>query len=160
MKYHEQFTQTPNVSARKITPTGIILHHTAGSFLGSVRWCLKPESQVSYHCIVDTDGSRQVLAKDNQRAWHAGRSSFKGQSNCNDFMLGIAVSGDTSKRELTSYEIDSVAKWCVEKCKIHRIPITNITTHRAVSPGRKFDVDNRAEIAIMDRVRELLNLNC
>jgi hypothetical protein len=32
-------------------------------------------------------------------------------------MLSIAVSGDTSKRELTEEEIESVALWCVEKMK-------------------------------------------
>ena len=156
----EQFKQTQNISARKIEPKGIILHHTAGSYSGSVSWCLNTKSQVSYHCIVDLNGDRTILAKDDQRAWHAGRSSFKGRSDCNSFMLGIAVSGDTTKRELTDKEAESVAEWCVDKMKLHGFGLNEITTHREVSPGRKNDIDVRAYNRIMHEIRELLNLNC
>ena len=154
--YKENFKQSPNISGKKITPKGIILHHTAGSYNGSVAWCLNPQSKVSYHCIVDVNGDRTVLAKDNQRAWHAGVSKFKGQSNCNDFMLGVAVSGDTNKRELTNHEIDSVAYWCVEKMNEYGFGIDDITTHREVSSPRKNDVDVRAEKAIIKKIETLM----
>jgi N-acetyl-anhydromuramyl-L-alanine amidase AmpD len=157
MKYKEIFKQTPNISrGRVITPTAIILHHTAGSFVGSVNWCLNSKSQVSYHCIVDVNGERTVLAQDTQRAWHAGVSEFKGRKDCNSFCLGVAVSGNTNARLLTQDEINSVAEWCVEKMRKFNIQIENVTTHREVSPGRKNDVDPRAEKAIKDRIMELL----
>lgn len=157
MSYTETFRQSPNVSNnRKIVPTGIVLHHTAGAFSGSVAWCLNSQSQVSYHCIVDTNGTRVVLAKDYQRAWHAGTSSFNGKNDCNSFMLGIAVSGDTTKRTLTKEEIDSVAQWCVSKMKEYNFTIDAITTHRAISPGRKNDVDAKAEKAIVARIKAIM----
>lgn len=152
----ETFKQSPNVSKYPIKPTGIVLHHTAGSFVGSVDWCLNPASKVSYHCIVDLNGNRTVLAKDNQRAWHAGVSSFNGKKDCNTFMLGIAVSGDTNNRRLTNFEIDSVAEWCVSKMKLHGIPLSNVTTHRFISPGRKNDVSLEAEKQIKDKILLLL----
>jgi N-acetyl-anhydromuramyl-L-alanine amidase AmpD len=159
MKYKETFQQSPNISrGRVITPTAIILHHTAGSFAGSVSWCLNSASQVSYHCIVNTNGDRTVLAQDTQRAWHAGVSQFKGRKDCNSFTLGIAVSGNTNTRLLTEDEINSVAEWCVEKMRKCNISIENVTTHREVSPGRKNDVDTRAEKAIISRIKTLLNL--
>jgi len=133
------------------------LHHSAGSYLGSVSWCLDPKSKVSYHCIVDLNGDRTVLAKDNQRAWHAGKSSFKGKSDCNSFMLGISVSGDTNTRRLTDFEIDSVAEWCVSKMRSLNINFDNITTHREISPGRKSDVSIQAEKAIKDKILYLFN---
>ena len=52
----ETIRQTPNWKGN-IKPQGIILHHTAGSYVGSVSWCLDPESKVSYHCIVDLNGN-------------------------------------------------------------------------------------------------------
>ena len=152
----ETFRQTPNVSKYPIKPTGIVLHHTAGSFVGSVEWCLDPKSKVSYHCIVDLNGNRTVLAKDNQRAWHAGVSSFNGKKDCNTFMLGIAVSGDTNNRILTDFEIDSVAEWCASKMELHGIPLSNITTHRFISPGRKNDVSLEAENQIKEKILLLL----
>lgn len=151
------FRQSPNITLNCIIkPLGIVLHHTAGSFQGSVNWCLDTKSKVSYHCIVDVNGDRVELAKDNQRAHHAGVSRFKGRSDCNSFMLGIAVSGDTYKRRLTNAETNSVALWCIDKMKLYNFDIDWITTHRAISPGRKFDVDPRAESDILQRIKELL----
>lgn len=153
--------QSPNVSkGRTIKPEGIIIHHTAGSYNGSVNWCMRAESQVSYHAIVDLDGSKTILAQDHQRAWHAGKSSFNGRNDCNSFMLGIAVSGDTNKRELTIQEAESVAYWCVEKMKVHVFGLNQITTHTIVSQGRKNDVDERAYERIMYFIKEILNVNC
>lgn len=151
-----EIKQTPNISSRKIKPEGIILHHTAGSYEGSVSWCLNPKSKVSYHTIVNTNGDKTILAEDTQRTWHAGKSSFKGKSDCNSFMLGIAVSGDTNKRELTEEEIESVACWCMNKMSIWDFDLEQITTHREVSPGRKNDVDFRAEKRIKNKIKELL----
>jgi len=153
----EVFKQTPNISKNTIKPIGIVLHHSAGSYIGSVSWCLDPKSKVSYHCIVDLNGDRTVLAKDNQRAWHSGKSSFKGKSDCNSFMLGISVSGDTNTRRLTDFEIDSVAEWCVGKMRSLNINFDNITTHREISPGRKSDVSIQAEKAIKDKILYLFN---
>jgi len=156
MKYQEIFRQSPNISTSRIKPIGIVLHHTAGSYNGSVAWCLNPASKVSYHCIIDLNGNRTILAKDNQRAWHCGVSSFKGQRDCNSFMIGVAVSGDTSKRELTENEIESVALFCVDKMKLHNIPVENITTHAEISPGRKFDIIEKAKKQIIERIVLLL----
>jgi len=157
----EVFKQTPNISkGRAIKPEGIILHHTAGSYNGSVNWCLRADAKVSYHCIVDLNGDRTILATDTQRAWHAGKSTFKGKSDCNSFMLGVAVSGDTNSRELTNEEAKSVAQWCVDKMKLHGFGLNEVTTHAVVSPGRKTDISEKAYERIMFEIREILNLNC
>jgi N-acetylmuramoyl-L-alanine amidase len=151
----EKRRQSPNISKGIIIkPEGIVLHHTAGSYQGSVSWIMNPISKVSYHCVVDLNGNYTTLAHDNQRAWHAGISSFNGRKNCNDFMLGIAVSGDTNTRQLNDMEIETVAKWCIDKMKKFDFGIDMITTHRAISPVRKNDIDIRAERAILNKIRE------
>jgi N-acetyl-anhydromuramyl-L-alanine amidase AmpD len=152
----ERFKKSPNISKNKILPMGIVLHHTAGSYVGSVEWCMTPKSKVSYHCIVDLNGERTILANDTNRTWHAGKSTFKGKKDCNSFMLGIAVSGDTNNRRLTQFEIDSVAQWCVNKIKLYKFGIDMITTHREISPGRKTDVSVDAENQIIDKIKTLI----
>ena len=152
-----KFKQTPNVSNGVIEPKGIVLHHTAGSYIGSVSWCLNPISKVSYHCIVDTNGNRTILAEDTKKTWHAGKSIFKGVPNCNNYLLGIAVSGDTNKRELTNEEIESVSLWCIDKMKYWGFGIDMITTHREISPNRKSDVSVSAEKQIKDKINEILD---
>jgi N-acetyl-anhydromuramyl-L-alanine amidase AmpD len=71
-------------------------------------------------------------------------------------MLSIAVSGDTSKRELTEEEIEAVALWCVEKMKAYNFGLDMVTTHREIAPKRKTDVDTRAEKAIKSRILEMI----
>jgi len=156
MKTYKEIKRNSPNSSRTMTPQGIILHHTAGSYAGSVSWCLNPTAKVSYHCIVNTNGERTVLVPDNVRAWHAGVSSFNGKTSCNNFMLGISVSGNTNAREITDDETNSVAEWCVRKMKAYNFGIDSITTHRHVSAGRKIDVDARAEKKIKDKILELL----
>jgi AmpD protein len=154
-EFKEIKKNSPN-SSRILRPEGIILHHSAGSYSGTVAWIMNRESKVSYHCVVSETGERTVLVPDNVQAWHAGVSSFKGKSSCNSFMLGVSVSGDTNKRELTDDEALSVAQWCVRKMKAYNFGIDQITTHRHVSPNRKNDVDVRAEKKIKEMIAELL----
>ena len=157
-RFPEVFKATPNVSSSTIQPEGVVLHHSYGSYNGSVSWILKEVSKVSYHCIIDTDGSRTVFANDTQRAWHAGRSSFKGRKGCNSFMLGLAFSGDTENRELTKAEIDSAVEFLLPRFKRWGWPkdLSTITTHRDISPNRKVDVDIRAEEVIMKALKKAL----
>jgi AmpD protein len=137
-------------------PEGIVLHHGVGGYSSLINTCMNAKAKVSYHCIVNTTGERTVLVPDNVRAWHAGVSSFKGKANCNNFLLGIAVSGNTNERELTDQETESVAEWCVRKMKSYSFGLDAITTHRAIAPNRKNDIDTRAEKKIKDKILELL----
>jgi N-acetyl-anhydromuramyl-L-alanine amidase AmpD len=87
--FKENKKNSPN-SSRTLKPEGIILHHSAGSYAGTVAWILNKESKVSYHCVVSESGERTVLVPDNVQAWHAGKSVFNGKSSCNSFMLRIS----------------------------------------------------------------------
>ncbi len=157
--FPEVFKASPNVSYSTIRPEGVVLHHSYGSYNGGVSWILNDESNVSYHVLINTNGERTVFAKDTQRAWHAGKSAFKGKSGCNGFMLGLAFSGDTEERELTQKEIDSAVEFLLPRFERWGWPkdLSTITTHRDVSPGRKVDVDSRAEKAIIEALRSALD---
>ena len=158
--YPEISKPSPNISSSLIRPEGVILHHSCGSYEGSISWICQTKSQVSYHCIIDLDGKRNSFADDNRRCWHAGKSSFNGRTNCNGFLLGLSFSGDTNERELTNYEVASAIEWLVPRFEEWGWPkdlSTVITTHREVSPGRKDDVDIRAEKKIKDALRAALD---
>ncbi len=49
--------------------------------------------QVSAHFFIERDGVITQFVSCNERAWHAGQSSFAGRDNCNDFSLGIELEG-------------------------------------------------------------------
>jgi len=139
--YKEVIRSTPNFSkGRAITPKAVVLHHTAGSYAGSVSWCLNPKSRVSYHCIVKRDGERTILAEDNKRTWHAGKSRWKGRNDLNSWSLGLAFEGDTYEEPLSKEMIESAIEYLLPRMKKLSLTIKDVTDHRTVSPGRKNDL--------------------
>ena len=156
--YPEVMKKTPNVSSSSISPEGVVLHHSSGSYAGSVSWILQSKSQVSYHVIIDTDGSRTTFADEWRRCWHAGKSTFNGRTNCNGFLIGLAFSGDTTKRELTDAEVESAVEYLLPMFKKYKWPtdLSTVTTHKAISPGRKNDIDDRAEAKVREALKKAL----
>jgi N-acetyl-anhydromuramyl-L-alanine amidase AmpD len=140
-KYKEVSRQTPNFSRGKvIIPKAVVLHHTSGSYAGSVAWCLNPDSKVSYHCIIKRDGERTILASDNQRTWHAGKSFWRSRPDLNSWSLGVAFEGDTYKEPLTKEMIDSAIEYLAPRMNRLSLTIKDVTDHRTVSPNRKNDL--------------------
>ena len=145
--YPEKQLNSPNVTrGRRITPRAIVLHHTAGSYAGSVAWCADPASRVSYHCIVAKDGKRTVLADPDERAWHAGKSTWRGRRDLNSWSVGAAFEGDTYDRELGDAEMASMADYLLPIMRQYGLTLADVTDHRTVSPGRKDDL-NPKELA-------------
>jgi AmpD protein len=158
--FTEEVLQSPNISkGRSITPRGVVWHHTCGTWEGDRSWIMNPASKVSYHCIINRDGSRRIFAQDNQRAWHAGVSSWMGHKDCNSFMLGCAFTGDTWPdrrfgRLLSDIEIRSALDWLAPRIQKFGILRSMITDHRNVSPGRKDDLNPSEWIKLQKRIRE------
>ncbi|MEX0975904.1 MAG: 1,6-anhydro-N-acetylmuramyl-L-alanine amidase AmpD [Woeseia sp.] len=50
--------------------------------------------QVSAHLLIRRDGALIQFVPFGRRAWHAGESTFRGRSRCNDFSIGIELEGD------------------------------------------------------------------
>ena len=145
--YPEKLLNSPNVSqGKRIKPKAIVLHHTSGTYGGSVAWCMNPASKVSYHCIVAKDGRRSTLADPDERAWHAGVSSWRGKRDLNSWSIGAAFEGDTYKRPLGEDEMASMAEYLVPLMKQYNLALGDVTDHRTVSPGRKDDL-NPVELA-------------
>lgn len=152
--------RTPNRNAGKNTCEGIILHHCAGTFEGSISWILKPRTYAAYHCLVHPNGSRAILAKDEDRVHHAGVSEWRGRRSCNNFMLALSVTGSTvsgarrESKDLSQHEVLSSAQWIREKLNRYSLDISDVTTHAAVSPRRKDDISKNAAAQILEELRQ------
>ena len=92
--------------------------------------------RVSAHFLIRRDGELIQFVGCEQRAWHAGASSWRGRSACNDFSLGIELEGcdsvaftDAQYRELAIL-VDQLRA---------RYPIVDIVGHSDIAPGRKTD---------------------
>jgi N-acetyl-anhydromuramoyl-L-alanine amidase len=93
-------------------------------------------AQVSAHFYIQRDGKLWQFVSADQRAWHAGRSSFQGRENCNDFSIGIELEGlEGGMFEAVQYQ--RLAKLCQHLARIY--PIAHVAGHEHIAPGRKRD---------------------
>jgi N-acetylmuramoyl-L-alanine amidase len=78
-----------------VTPSLIVLHYT-GMTNGpaAVDWLCNPASKVSCHYLVDVDGSIVQMVGEDQRAWHAGVSSWHGVVDVNSASIGIEIQNE------------------------------------------------------------------
>jgi N-acetyl-anhydromuramoyl-L-alanine amidase len=120
---------------------GVVFHHTELTAARTVELMLRPESRVSYHCVIDPDGVRTSLVQDTEVAWHAGASHFLGRDGCNAFTLGLAFAGDTNLEPLTSLQIASALEWLASRWEPCGWSLGRMTDHRQAAPGRKRDLN-------------------
>lgn len=148
---------SPNHSARPAGTTidCVVLHADASVHAeGSVSWIQSPKSKVSYHALVDRDGTIYVFVPTERRAWHAGVSSFDGRPNCNDYAIGLSFANrNDGREEYTAKQYQAGALLVAEWMRRYpAITLDRITTHAAVSPGRKTDPGPRFDFAAFKRL--------
>jgi len=141
MAFREFERPSPNRGTAAHEGLGVLFHHSGLGFAETVARMLDPESRVSYHCLIDADGTRCALVPDAQVAWHAGASRFLGRDRCNDFLLGVSFAGDTYLAPLSGGQIASALEWLEARWARLGLGMDRITDHRQVSPGRRRDLN-------------------
>ncbi|MGR5167861.1 1,6-anhydro-N-acetylmuramyl-L-alanine amidase AmpD [Vibrio astriarenae] len=95
--------------------------------------------QVSAHCLVRRNGEVVQFVSFQDRAWHAGVSSFAGRDKCNDYSIGIELEG-TDNTPYTEAQYQALAQ--VTQQLMQRYPkmtIERLTGHQYIAPMRKSD---------------------
>lgn len=93
-------------------------------------------TEVSAHFVIRRTGELLQFVSVQDRAWHAGRSSWQGRDNCNDYSVGIELEGlEDTPFETAQYETLCTLLDALEQ----RWPVTQIVGHEHVAPGRKRD---------------------
>jgi len=89
--------------------------------------------------MIDREGTLTQYVSTDQRAWHAGLSSFEGIDNCNDYAIGIELEGtDTASYTDAQYTaLVSLTQHLQQKYPL--ITKQRITGHSDIAPGRKTD---------------------
>jgi N-acetylmuramoyl-L-alanine amidase len=142
----------------------IVLHHTAmpSSAVNVGKFFQNPSAKVSSHYIVDRDGTIVRSVPDDQRSWHAGRSSFQGRPDVNAYSIGIEICNVGDNVEpYPAAQMKAVVNLTAWLAKTYNVAIpTNLTRHRdiAVPAGRKHDTsDNFDYVYVGKAVQDLLN---
>ena len=74
-----------------------------------------------------------------KKAWHAGESSFRGRSSCNDFSIGIELEGTDNEPFLPEQYETLVGVTNSLLLEYPYLNLARIVGHSDVSPGRKTD---------------------
>jgi AmpD protein len=95
--------------------------------------------RVSSHFLVRRDGELVQYVSVNQRAWHAGESSFAGRSRCNDFSIGIELEG-TDDIPYTDKQYSCLAGIIgLLRKGVDSLADAAIVGHSEIAAGRKTD---------------------
>jgi AmpD protein len=95
--------------------------------------------KVSAHLLINRQGVITQFVPFQKRAWHAGESYFAGETNCNDFSIGIELEG-TDFTPFDKIQYTQLSR--VIKCLMTTygtITRDRIVGHSDIAPGRKTD---------------------
>jgi N-acetylmuramoyl-L-alanine amidase len=136
---------SPNFSPRRdgARPEFIVLHYT-GMETGETAeaWLCDPVSEVSSHYLVHEDGRIIQMVRESDRAWHAGKGSWRGKTDVNSSSVGIEIVNPGHAfgyRDFPAAQIEATIVLCSGVAERHGIKPQNVLAHSDVAPGRKVD---------------------
>lgn len=115
-----------------------------------------PEERLyaSAHCMIGRDGTNMLTVPEDKQAYHAGKSSYKGRDNWNQFSYGIELIGSKSSG-FTNEQYDACGKHCARLMREYNIGLDWIVGHEDVAPGRKVDPGIKTGNFDMDRLKRI-----
>jgi N-acetylmuramoyl-L-alanine amidase len=136
---------SPNLGERRggARADMLILHYTGmPSCEEAIRLLASPQSGVSCHYVIDTDGAITQMAPEAARAWHAGASHWKGADDINSCSIGIEIHNpghDLGYPDFPESQMSAVEALCLDIIGRHGIAPRRVLGHSDVAPRRKID---------------------
>lgn len=146
-----------NREARRggVQPSLLILHYTGmNSAAKAIDWLGCSESGVSCHYVVDEAGRITQLVPEEERAWHAGVSYWRGERDINSHSIGIEIHNPGHQHGYPDFPPDQMAAVIAlakDIVRRHRIAPDNILAHSDVAPGRKIDPGEKFDWLLLAR---------
>ncbi|WP_373988976.1 1,6-anhydro-N-acetylmuramyl-L-alanine amidase AmpD [Duganella sp. BuS-21] len=116
--------------------------HVSDLFTGRIDYNADPSFvdlrglKVSSHFFIRRDGRIIQYVSANDRAWHAGASSFCGRDKCNDFAIGVELEGS----DFVAFEAAQYTALAQLTAALRQhYPLTDVRGHEHIAPGRKTD---------------------
>ena len=121
----------------------LVLHYTGMQSAETAcdRLC-DPAARVSAHYLVDEDGTVWRLVPEVRRAFHAGISCWRGETDLNRVSIGVEIVNpghEWGYRRFPQIQMEAVARLCREILARHPIAPDRILGHSDVAPDRKAD---------------------
>ncbi len=136
---------SPNFDDRKgcDAPSLVVLHYTGMKDGASAiaRLC-DAAAKVSSHYVVEEDGRVFQLVDEAKRAWHAGKSFWRGIVDVNSHSIGIEIVNpghEFGYRAFPEKQMQAVLTLCEGIKARYALPATAFIGHSDVAPLRKED---------------------
>ena len=159
---HAVFRRSPNANARGagLDVTTVVIHCIslprgqygtglpAQLFLNAIDFDEHPDLvelrdyRVSAHLLIERTSEVTQFVPLNERAWHAGESTWRGRHDCNDFSIGIELEGtDDDEFEDSQYDVlmDILGALFNRYPTLSLGDIVEIASGRKTDPGIGFD---------------------
>lgn len=121
----------------------LVFHYTGMvSAAAALERLTDPAAQVSAHYLLDEDGAVTRLVAEDKRAWHAGKSFWRGVRDINSTSVGIEIVNpghDHGYRTFPDAQIEALIELSEGILGRHGITPDNVVGHSDIAPGRKLD---------------------
>lgn len=148
---------SPNIEPRQrgLTPTVLLLHYTGLPCVEKAFDVLsRPDCKVSCHYVIGEDGRITQMVAESMRAWHAGLSSWHGETDINSCSIGIEIQNpghNGGYPEFPAVQMQAVAALCQDIVSRHAIAAERVLAHSDVAPGRKIDPGEKFDWSLLHR---------
>jgi N-acetylmuramoyl-L-alanine amidase len=136
-------TPSPNQDERSLPVSIVVLHYTGMKDAASAIARLSdPESRVSCHYLIAEDGQIVRMVPEERRAWHAGRSWWRGVTDINSASIGIEIANpghEFGYPPFPDQQIEALILLLSGIMKRHGITRGNVVGHSDIAPQRKQD---------------------
>ena len=134
---------SPNFDERDQPVSMVVLHYTGMADAASAIERLRdPQARVSCHYFVDEDGTVLRMVREDKRAWHAGRSWWRGIAGVNGASIGIELVNpghEHGYRPFPEPQMQALLPLLAGIVGRYRIARANVVGHSDVAPARKQD---------------------
>lgn len=136
---------SPNVEPRLrgLTPSILIFHYTGlPTMQRSLEVLSRADCKVSCHYVVDVDGRIVQMVAEGMRAWHAGVSSWHGETDINSASIGIEIQNPGHQLGYPDFpdaQMRAVIALARDICGRHGIARERVLAHSDIAPSRKID---------------------
>jgi N-acetylmuramoyl-L-alanine amidase len=134
---------SPNFDTRTLPVSMVVLHYTGmESAEAAIAQLANPGAKVSAHWVVLEDGAIVAMVDEANRAWHAGKSYWRGITDINSASIGIEIVNpghEFGYRPFPEIQMAAVERLVAGAVSRYRIEPANVVGHSDVAPARKAD---------------------
>ncbi len=135
---------SPNFDERDKAISMVVLHYTgmvdAATAIARLRDPSEP--RVSCHYLIAEDGQVLRMVAEEKRAWHAGRSYWRGRHALNGCSIGIEIVNpghEFGYKAFTSHQMRALLPLLAGIVRRYNIAPANVVGHSDIAPARKQD---------------------